>query len=378
MIMSESSKSPEPTQLSDLSADISSQSAVVSTLKPNGLQKILVIACVLLALLLLAQWWNSRVETSSLREEIARRLQVGDSSNIETKNLASTTQEGVKELQSKVAVLEGKQAETQSQQLALAQLYQDLSKNRDDWALAEIEQVLSTANQQLQLSGNIQGALIALQNADRTLARLDKPQFVLIRRAITKDIDKIKSLPSVDLTGIALRLDSVISQIDKLPLFADEKPAISAVQPKAAVKEEDKAAKPVSPRAQAAEWWGGVENIWQSWSSEMWGEVKQLIRVRSVEEPDALLVSPTQAYFIRENLKLRLLNARLALLSRNEATFRSDMLAAQDAINKYFDSLAKQTQSVQAILKQVQGSDLSIEMPALESLNALNNFKTKH
>ena len=345
------------------------------------LPKILMGAVILVLLLLVAQWWNSRVEIDGLREELARRLQVGDTTNIETKNLASTTQEAVKELQAKVATLEAKQTETQSQQLALAQLYQELSKNRDEWVLSEIEQVLSTANQQLQLSGNIQGALIALQNAERSLSRLDKPQFIPIRRSIAMDIDKLKALPSVDLTGIALRIDSLIGQVDRLPLYADEKPAIPAVQPKAqtrTIPRAEGAARASGARAQVSEWWSAIREVWRSWSSEIWGDIRQLVRIRNVEEPDALLVSPNQAYFIRENLKLRLLNARLALLSRNEATFRSDMVAAQDAVNKYFDPLARQTQSVQAIMKQVQSSDLSIEMPTLESLAAVNNFKTKH
>ncbi len=80
----------------------------------------------------------------------------------------------------------------------------------------------------------------------------------------------------------------------------------------------------------------------------------------------------------RENLKLRLLNARLALLARNESVFRSDLVSAQDAISKYFDTRAKQTQNAQALLRQVQGSNLSIEMPNLsESLNAVRNYKVK-
>jgi uroporphyrin-3 C-methyltransferase/uroporphyrinogen III methyltransferase/synthase len=106
--------------------------------------------------------------------------------------------------------------------------------------------------------------------------------------------------------------------------------------------------------------------------------MRQLVRVRNVEEPEALLLSPTQEYFARENLKLRLLNARLALLTRNESVFRSDLIAAQDTIAKYFDTRAKQTQTTQTLLRQVQASDLSIEMPTLaESLNAVRNYKAK-
>lgn len=333
-----------------------------------------------LATLSVLQWWSSHDEIGKLRLELAHRLQAGDTSNAESKLLAKNAEEEVKELQAKVSVLEGKQVEAQSQQVALEQLYEDLSKNRDDWALAEIEQVLSTASQQLQLAGNVQGALIALQNADRSLSRSDKPQFITIRRAIAKDMDLLKSLPSLDTTGIALRLDSLISEIDTMPLLSDEKPALPATLPKPSHHVDAKTAATTNSArgAQGHEWMAALEDKWQSWTDEMWGEMRQLIRVRTVDTPDALLLSPTQAYYARENLKLRLLNARLALLSRNESAFRNDMLAAQDEISKYFDTRAKQTQVAEALLKQVQSSNLSIDMPTLaESLNAVRNYKAK-
>ena len=339
-----------------------------------------------LAILLAAQWVTSQGQISNLREEVARRLQNADANSSETKILVKAVQESSKEIQTKVILLEGRQTEAKSQQLALEQLYQDLSKNRDEWALAEIEQVLATASQQLQLAGNVQGALIALQNADSRLAKSEKPQFITIRRAIAKDIDKLKSLPTLDLTGIALRLDSVITQVDHIPLWSDEKSVVTVTPPKVPLRVLPKSAavsakngKKTPPEELAENTWTmRVQDYWQSFSSEMSGEIKQLIRVRSVETPDALLLAPSQGYFARENLKLRLLNARLALLSRNEGAFRSDMIAAQDALVKYFDTRTKQAQTVQALLRQVQGSNLSIEMPTLaDSLNAVRNYKVK-
>ena len=340
----------------------------------------LLVGIVVLAILLAGQTWSSHNQVRNLREEMARRLQKGDASNAETGALARSVQETSKELQAKVSLLESKQQEAQSQQLALEQLYQDLSKNRDEWALTEIEQVLSTASQQLQLAGNVPGALIALQNADRSLSRSDKPQFISIRRAIARDTDKLKALPGVDSVGLALRLDNVIAQVDMLPMLSDEKPTLPAPPEKKA-----KAVKPATPAkggkadaAEASPWLLALQDTWNSWSSEMWVDVRQLIRVRSVETPDALMLSPTQAYFLRENLKLRLLNARMALLSRNEAAFRSDLIAAQEALVKYFDTRARSTQTVQALLRQVQGSNLAIEMPTLaDSLNAVRNYKAK-
>ncbi len=354
----------------------------VAAAKRNVLIRLLLpIGFLILILLIAAQWWTTKTELGGLRKELASRLQKTDSVTSETRLVAKTSLENLKEIQAKVNVLESKQVESQSQQLALEQLYQAFSRTRDEWVLAETEQVLSTASQQLQLAGNVAGALIALQNADMRLSDSDKPQFIQIRRAIASDIEKLKSLPNLDLTGIALRLDSAIAQIDQLPLLADENPPKSMPKPMAepANAASAKADSATSvPQNIGAQWMLKLEDVWQSVSAEMAGDLQQLVRIRSVETPDALLLSPTQAYYARENLKLRLLNARLALLSRNESAFRSDMIASQDAISKYFDTRAKRTQTVQALLKQVQGSNLSIEMPTLtNSLDAVRNYKAK-
>lgn len=380
----ESNPQPNPAPSPEQAVALNRDPLVDKGAKGRTTSKLLYLALIVLAVLLAAQWWYSHKEVKALRTETARRLQAGDTVNTETKVIVKSVQEATRELQSKISVLESKQIEAQSQQLALEQLYQELSRNRDDWALAEIEQVLSTASQQLQLAGNVQGALIALQNADTRLSRTETAQFVQVRRAIAKDMERLKSLPSLDLTGIALRLDSVIGQIDAMPLLADEKPSLPATQPKTQRVAPPKAAPAAAAPAPGGDetatraWLRMLEGKWQSWGAEMWMEVRQLIQIRSVDTPDALLLSPTQAYFARENLKLRLLNARLALLSRNEPAFRSDMIAAQDTIAKYFDTRAKQTQAVQVMLKQVQSSNLAIEMPTLtESLNAVRNYKAK-
>jgi uroporphyrin-3 C-methyltransferase/uroporphyrinogen III methyltransferase/synthase len=222
----------------------------------------------------------------------------------------------------------------------------------------------------------VQGALIALGNADRSLARSDKPQFITIRRAIARDTEKLKALPAVDLAGIALRLDNVIADVDTLPLLSDEKPALP---PAPAPLQPKKRAKPAaSAPAQPLTLGERVTDTWRAWSREMWDDIRQLIRVRSVDTPEALMLSPSESYFVRENLKLRLLNARLALLSRNESAFRDDLNTAQTMLLKYFDTRSRSTQSAQGALRQVQANNLAIDMPTLaDSLNAVRNYKAK-
>jgi uroporphyrin-3 C-methyltransferase len=339
-------------------------------------QRPMTIAVIALAVLLAVNAWSTHNRFQNLRQDVARSLQRTEAINAETAAVTRSTQELSRELQVKVGVLESRQQETQGQQLALEQLYQDLSKNRDEWALAEIEQVLSTASQQLQLAGNVQGALIALQNADRSLSRSDKPQFITIRRAIAKDTEKLKGLPAVDMAGVALRLDNAIAQIDTLPLLSGERPALPAAPELARAGAQ--AGANGGAAAQPPTLGARVTETWRNWSREMWDDLRQLIRVRSVDTPEALMLSPSESYFVRENLKLRLLNARLALLSRNEATFRDDLNSAQETLLKYFDTRARTTQSVQAALRQVQGNNLAIEMPTLaDSLNAVRNYKAK-
>ena len=341
------------------------------------------LAIIALAVLLALQTWSTHTRFNKLREDVARTLQKDNASNASTAQAVRDVSEAAKELQVKVGVLETRQAESQSQQAALEQMYQDISKNRDEWALSEIEQVLSTASQQLQLAGNVQGALIALQNADRSLSRSDKPQFITIRRAIARDIEKLKALPQVDQPGIALRLDNVITQIDTLPLLSDEKPAEPSASARVAAapapaKGKGKAAVAPAPAPQELSLGQRMTQTWRAWSHEMWDDIRQLVRVRSVDTPDALMLSPSESYFVRENLKLRLLNARLALLSRNQGTFHDDINDAEQTLGRYFDTRARSTQAVQGLLRQVQSNNVSIDVPDLsESLNAVRNYKSK-
>ena len=326
-----------------------------------------------LAALLALQWWNARSDISDLKRDVAQRLQSGENLNSQTKLIADRVDDQLRVLQGKVSVLEARQSESQNQQAALEQLYRDLAKNRDDWALAEIEQVLSTASQQLQLAGNVRSALVALQSADARLSRVDRPQFIAIRRAIAQDIEKLKSLPSVDLTGVAVRLDSLVAQVDAMPLLSDEKPGIIAPSPKTKLSNRQKI-----ESNSAFDWRVDMQERWTAWSSELWSDLKQLMRIRTVTAPEALLLTPEQAFFARENVKLRLLNARVALLSRNDAAFRSDLAEADRALQRYFDLRDPHTRAGRELIRQIRESVLNIEMPTLShSLAAVRQSRSR-
>jgi uroporphyrin-III C-methyltransferase len=306
-----------------------------------------------LALLLLWQWYDGRSRMDALREEVARRLRDSDAESRAARLVARQAQDSVLESQAKLAQLELKFAESQNQQVALEALYQELSRSRDDWVLAEIEQILSIASQQLQLAGNVQAALAALQAADARLARSNRPQFAPLRKVFTSDIERLKTAPTLDVPGIAAKLDQLIAGVDALPLAQEAHPAAAEI---------------ALPRADA----GILSRLW----ADFLGEMRQLVRVENIERPDPALLSPSQAFFLRENLKLRLLNARLALLARDGTTAHADLNTAAAWLERYFDVRSRTTATALAGLKQLGSGTVGTALPTIgDSLAAVRGFK---
>jgi uncharacterized protein HemX len=327
--------------------------------KPLSAARIAVAVLAVAAVAVVAfAWLDARNRIDATQAELARRLRDIEADARDARTHARHAQESMREAQGRLGALEGKLADNQSRQLALEALYQDLSRNRDEWLLAEIEQVLAIAAQQLQLAGNVRAALLALQLAESRLARGDRPQFVPVRRALARDIERLKALPAVDLSAMTRQLDALAAGVDALPLAFDSRPERAPEQPK--------------PPAAQPDWLSGF-------MAGLWTELKQLVVVRRVDAPEPPLLAPTQAYFLRENLRLRLLNARLALLARNQAAFQEDLRMAQEWLQRYFDPRAKPTQAAQAQLRQLQSTTLSFEPPPsiADSLEAVRGYKAR-
>ncbi|WP_415913894.1 fused uroporphyrinogen-III synthase HemD/membrane protein HemX [Paraburkholderia sp. J76] len=276
---------------------------------------------------------------------------------------------GSQQLDKQITQLEGKIADAQTSQQALAQQYADLSKSRDDWTLAEVGQMLSSASEQLQLTGNTQLALFALQSADTRLAASDNAQAIVVRKAIAQDIDKLKAAPSTDLTGLAIKLDTALGQIDSLPLSGE---AIVAHTKPEAARPADVAQ--VAAATNQPKWKVWIDTIVDGVGKQ----IASLVQVRRIDNADAMLISPDQGYFVRQNLKLRLLSARLSLLSRNQDTLKSDLAAADATLARYFDGSSKDTQTVRALLKEVNEGSAAVALPTLDtSLKAIEQYRSR-
>lgn len=312
-----------------------------------------------LVVIFLWQWLDGHRAIGDIQQQLAKKIAEMDGTSKANQVLLAQSQSEVRELSVKVATLETRYAEAQNQRAALEALYNDLSVSRDETALAEVEQMLLIAGQQLQLSANVKAALIAMQSADARLQRMNRPSFDGLRKVINQDMDKLRALPNVDITGVNLQLDNLMPAVDELPLVYQQRAA-----------KKDPAAQTALPKD---------ETVWQRLLREIWQEAKQLVRIEDTGKAEMPLLPPSQEFFLRENLKLRLLSARLALLSRDEDGFRQEMQTAQLWTARYFDSKSNEVIRMLFGLKKIAAATISIELPDVSpSLQAVRNYRLTH
>ncbi len=310
---------------------------------------------------------------ANIQEELARRSTDATAQSIEARTLARQAQDGARELTARLALLETRLSEVSLQRSQLEELMQSLSRSRDENLVVDMESALRLAQQQAQLTGSAEPMLAALKSADQRLTRAAQPRLNPLQRAIARDVERIKATTVTDVPALLSRLDELTRMVDDLPL-ANAMPVASNTRA-AAAPAPARAASAAQPPANPARawldrlalraWW---DNTWQG----IRDEARNLLRVSRIDQPDAALLAPEQAFFLRENLKLKLLNARLGLLSRQTASARTDLAGASAMLGKYFDPASRRTQAASQLLQQAQTQMKSSELPRLdETLAAL-------
>ena len=225
--------------------------------------------------------------------------------------------------------------------------YAELLKGRVNWLVDEIEVTLNTASQQLLLSGNVPVATAVLENVEQRLSRFEQPELLPIKQAISQDLAALKNRPYLNVSATALRLDRLESAVDSLPLLVDSTMNAQNAEP--------------APTSKAGSFW---TRAWNN-TSEL---VKSMVEVRKLDNNDAMLIGAEQVFYLRENLRLRLLDARLALLQHNSEVYQHGLAAIEETVKRYFDV---QSPNTQTWLKEVDElKSVEIRMVSDEALKA--------
>ncbi len=327
--------------------------------------------------------WTTHENLRGLELELVRRQQDSSQNAQEAQVLAKQAQEIARDTAAKSALLEQRLAEVALQRSQLEDLIQSLSRSRDENAVTDIDSGIRVALQQSAITGSAEPLVAALRSADERLARINQPRLERLRRALARDLDRVRAVGVPDIGQLLIKIDEAVRLVDELTLISQSAPAMrprNAAAAASAASEPAAAASPVarsasvvarhaSARASTAETpalmdgWAARFYAWSSPLTQVWTEVRGLLRVTRIAEPEAMLIAPEQAYFVRENLKLRLLNARLSLLSRQLDPAVADLRSAQATLTRYFDPDSRKTQVTDELLRQIAAQSRQTTLP---------------
>lgn len=332
----------------------------------------LALVLALLVLLAVGLAWKAERRVASVEQELVRRQQESSGQSTEARLLARQAEEGARDIAAKVALLEAKVAEVSIQRTQLEDLIQSLSRSRDENIVVDIEASIRVALQQTAITGSAEPLVAALKQSDERLARYNQPRLEGVRRAIVRDLDRIKAVSVTDVSTLTIKLDEAVRLIDELPLLSTAEPRKdggAAVRPKAASAAAltSTASTPAAAASSSEGRWADWSNVglrtWNGLWMPLWAEVQSLVRVTRIAHPEAVLLAPEQAFFLKENLKLRLLNARLALLSRQFDTAQSDLASVSIALERYFDRSSRRSVLVTELVRQVAQQARQVAVP---------------
>ena len=296
-----------------------------------------------------------------IQEQLARQSADTSQQAIEARAASRQAEELARETAAKLAVTDAKLGEVVLQRSQLEELMQSLTRSRDENLVVDIESAVRLAQQQAQLTGSVQPLLAALKSAKQRLSKAGYPRLAPVLRAIDRDIERIQATAVIDTPSLLLKLDELVMAVDTLPL---QNAVGNAAASRTKAKPEP-APKPSWSSAISMSWWELVLD-------GMWEDVRNLVRVSRIDGLEASLLAPDQSFFVRENLKLRLLNARLGLLARHYEAVQSDLTQSIDDLGKYFDVQTRHGQTTLALAREVLTQTKQTEMPRVDdTLTAL-------
>jgi uroporphyrin-3 C-methyltransferase len=327
------------------------RAAVVPVAEParNRALSLAVLLLALLAIVALVFAWRADQRVRSSERELVKRQQESAMQVTEATLVARQAQEGARDAAAKVALLEARPNEVALQRGQLEALVQSVARSRDENLAADSEATLRVAQQLSALTGSAEPVVAALKQIDDRIARANQPGLESVRRAIQRDLDRVKAASVADVSTLAIKLEEAVRTVDELPLLSMAEPRRDATRARAAAEAEVAAS--AAPATSASEPVGfgawlsrGFDQAARQVAGSVWAEIRSLVRITRIDHPEAMLVAPDEAFFLRENIKLRLLNARLALLARQFDGAQGDLRWVIGTIERYCDRSARRTQ----------------------------------
>ena len=213
---------------------------------------------------------------------------------------------------------ESQQQLTDKQTQLEKQLLKLESRRPNDWLLAEADYLVRMAGRKLWLERDATAAQMLLIEADNRLRDLNDASLLPLRQALTSDLAKLKELPTLDRGGMVLRIGALSDNVDQLTLLGINPPP----------RNEEDAATELSD--ELGDWRSNLRKSWSAFS-------ENFITIRRRNGNTEALISPQQTWYLKENLKTRLLQAQLAVYREQQAVYEDNLTKADKWLEQYFD-----------------------------------------
>lgn len=376
----------------------------------------LMLVFLLLAVMIAAWAWFAQKRFDRTGREVATQVQDVTAQLIETKReakLALSLVEGQAKL---IVNLQQSLAEAKGQYEGLEEAWASFNKGMEDSMLAnDIDRLVTLASQQLRLASNVNNAVMALETALSTLVRADRPRFAAVRRAISADLDRLRSVPLIDVSAISVRLETLATLIGRAPLLVPDAavpkvaaisvatPPVSTVQPDVTSPNTAKlpTAQPTTAQPTTAQsgaiatadtmqagasasatvpadgaWWDSAWRKTVVWSKAVAvfaaKELASVVSIQRVTDANALLMSPEQGAQLRANLRTRVLTAQMALLMHQPSVWRAEIASIEASLAARYDPKAVDTVAALRLVRELAAVPVSAALPDMsDSIAAL-------
>lgn len=299
---------------------------------------------------------NQLVKTQqSIKNYFAEIDALGQKKRALMAEVAATQQLANKRLNEYEATLD----ESQKNQEALDATVNEFSQDPISDTLETIEQQIIFAILHLNVGGDINAALSAIQKAQTLVQEVDDEQLAPFKSSLKENIETLQTASSIDIKAMGSRVADLTDKIDSLPLASE-----SSLTP----VDINFLSRSTPPE----------NGAWLNLFHEIWQDAKSFIHVKKVSDPEIELLSPSQAYFLRENLKLKFLLMRFSLLSGDINEFNTDLHAAISWINQYYNKEDTSVTNLLQALEQLHEDGSGFELPDIaESLDEIHNYRIK-
>ena len=335
----------------------------------------LILMTVVVSVAALASSYLTWQSFSGLHAAVGQRMQSAEAEVTPLRELSSETAGRLNALQSRLSGAEQRISELNLQRTQLEELMLSVSRSRDETLVQDLGSALRFAVQQAQLMGNPQPLIAALQVGIERIEAAANPRLAGVRDAMKNDLDVMQTETNTDVSLVVRDLARLTRDVNKIAMRDTAPPtdrtvtsdADTSAAPSPAIGlATDPASTTVAPSLldQAVT---SVSTVWHSLSQAFVAQASQLVRVRAVAPTDELMLSPENAWVLRENLKLRLLSARLAVLSGQKQTALADISAVLQGIALYADPAAPSVVGLVGDLQQLQTTIAALHVPIPQS-----------